>query len=62
MVLKVLSDKKIQSTNEVLGELQKYTDKTVNWHILYRVLKELYDEGKVEKLEAKSGFFWRKRK
>ena len=60
-VLKVLSDKQIKSTNEVLKDLEKLTGKTVNWHIVYRVLAELNNEGKVEKLPAKVGFFWRKK-
>jgi len=60
-VLRVLSDKQIKSTNEMLRELQKLTGKSVNWHIVYRVLAELHAEGKVEKLPAKIGFFWRKK-
>jgi len=61
-VLKVLSEKQIKSTNEVLKDLEKATGKVVNWHIVYRVLNDLHHEGKVEKLPAKIGFFWRKRK
>ena len=60
-VLKVLSDKQIKSTNEILKDLEKLTGKSVNWHIVYRVLAELHNEGKVEKLQAKGGFFWRKK-
>lgn len=62
MILKVISDKQIKSTNEILKDLEKATGKTVNWHIVYRVLAELNNEGKIEKLSAKVGFFWRKRK
>ena len=61
-ILKVLSEKQIKSTNEILADLQKLTGKSVNWHIIYRVLQELYTEGKVERLEAKKAFFWRRRK
>lgn len=60
-VLKVLSEKQIKSTNEVLKDLEKLTGKTVNWHIVYRVLQELHTEGKVEKLQAAKSFFWRKK-
>ena len=60
-VLKVLSEKQIKSTNEVLKDLEKLTGKSVNWHIVYRVLQELHTEGKVEKMQAKKGFFWRKK-
>jgi len=60
-VLEVLSIKQIKSTNEVLKDLEKLTGKSVNWHIVYRVLAELNQEGKIERLPAKSGFYWRKR-
>ena len=60
-VLKVLSEKQIKSTNEVLKDLEKLTGKSVNWHIVYRVLQELHTEGSIEKLTAKKGFFWRKK-
>jgi len=56
----MLSDKQIKSTNEILNDLQKLTGKTVNWHIIYRVLAELNNEGRVEKLQAKSGSFGEK--
>jgi Fe2+ or Zn2+ uptake regulation protein len=60
-VLKVLSDKKIKSTNEVLNEVQTISGKVINWHMIYRVLMELQNEGKVERIEAKVGFFWKRK-
>lgn len=60
MVLKTLS-KEIKSTNQVLNEVQSASGKSINWHMLYRILMELHDEGKVERIETKAGFFWRKR-
>ncbi|MCD6476980.1 MAG: hypothetical protein J7K26_02315 [Candidatus Aenigmarchaeota archaeon] len=60
-VLKVLSKEQIKSTNEILKEVEKITGKTINWHALYRVLMELHNEGKVEKIKAKVGFFWKKK-
>jgi len=33
----------------------------INWHALYRVLMELQAEGKIERLESKAGFFWKKK-
>jgi len=61
MILQVLTKTEIKSTNEVLEELQKKADKVINWHALYRVLMELQAEGKIERLESKAGFFWRKK-
>ena len=61
-VLEILSKEKLKSTNEVLHDLQKLAGKTINWHSLYRILMELKTENKVERLETKAGFFWRKRK
>ncbi len=60
-ILKVLSKDQMKSTNEILKEVEKETGKTINWHALYRVLMELHSEGKVEKIKAKVGFFWKKK-
>jgi hypothetical protein len=61
VVLEVLSKTKIKSTNEVLDEVQKKADKVINWHLLHRVLMDLMNENKAERLESKAGFFWRKK-
>ena len=61
MILAILSKTEIKSTNEVLEELQKKADKVINWHALYRVLMELQSNGKVERLQSKAGFFWKKK-
>ena len=61
MILSILSKTGIKSTNEVLDELQKKVNKVINWHALYRVLMELQSEGKIERLESKAGFFWKKK-
>jgi DNA-binding HxlR family transcriptional regulator len=60
-VLRVLSKDEIKSTNQVLSELEKKVNKVINWHMLHRILRDLEDNGKVEKLKAKAGFFWKKR-
>ena len=60
-ILSVLSKSEIKSTNEVLTDLQKKADKVINWHALYRVLMELQTEGKIERLQSKAGFFWKKK-
>jgi len=60
-VLKILSLEEIKSTNQILDELQKRAKKTINWHVLYRILMELEAENKLEKLKAKAGFFWKKK-
>jgi len=60
-ILSILSKIEIKSTNEILDELQKKANKIINWHALYRVLMELQSEGKIEKLESKAGFFWRRK-
>ncbi len=51
----------IKSTNEILKELEKRTGKVINWHMLHRILHDLEQEGKIEKLLAKAGFFWKRR-
>jgi DNA-binding HxlR family transcriptional regulator len=60
-VLKVLSKEEIKSTNQVLAELQKKVEKVINWHMLHRILSDLEKEGKIDKLKAKAGFFWKKK-
>jgi Fe2+ or Zn2+ uptake regulation protein len=61
MILAILSKTEIKSTNEILEELQKKADKVINWHALYRVLMELQSDGKIERLQSKAGFFWKKK-
>ena len=61
MILDVLSKTKIKSTNEVLDELQRKADKIISWHLVYRVLMDLANENKIERLESKAGFFWRRK-
>jgi Fe2+ or Zn2+ uptake regulation protein len=60
-ILGIVTKSEIKSTNEILTELQKQEKKVINWHALYRVLMELYDDGKIERLKSKAGFFWKKR-
>ena len=60
-ILKVISDKDIKSTNQLLKEVEDLSGKVINWHIIYRVLMELEAEGKVERLQTKAGFFWKKK-
>jgi len=61
LVLALLSKTEIKSTNQILGELQNKEDKIINWHALYRILMELQLESKIERLESKAGFFWKKK-
>ena len=61
IILGVLSKTEIKSTNEILEDIQKKVKKIINWHALYRVLMELQSEGKIERLESKAGFFWKKK-
>jgi len=60
-ILSILSKTEIKSTNQVLEELQKKVNKIINWHALYRILMELKSDGKIERLESKAGFFWKKK-
>ena len=60
-VLEIISKTTIKSTNEILTELQNKVDKIINWHLLYRILMDLTGENKIEKLESKAGFFWKKK-
>ncbi len=61
-VLKVLSKSEIKSTNQILIELQEKVKKIINWHMLYRILNDLEKENKIERLKAKAGFFWKRKK
>ena len=61
IVLSLLSKSEIKSTNQVLDELQKKENKIINWHALYRVLMELQADNKIERLESKAGFFWKRK-
>jgi len=61
MILKILSDGKMRSTNEVVKEVEEIGGSITNWHMIYRILAELHNDGKIEKLQAKIGFFWRKK-
>ena len=61
VLLEIISKERIKSTNEILTELQNKVKKIINWHALYRILMELENEGKVEKLKSKAGFFWKKK-
>lgn len=61
LILKTLSKTEIKSTNELLKELEKRAKKVINWHLLYRVLNDLAEKNKIEKLKAKAGFFWKKK-
>ena len=61
LIFQVLSKTEINSTNEILNELQKKANKIINWHALYRVLMELNSDGKIERLQSKAGFFWKKK-
>lgn len=60
-VLKIMSKEEIKSTNEILLELQSRVKKIINWHMLYRILSDLEKDGKIERLKAKAGFFWKKK-
>ena len=60
-ILLILSKTEIKSTNQILEELQKKVKKIINWHALYRILMNLKEEGKIERLQSKAGFFWRKK-
>lgn len=62
IVFGVLSDTVIKSTNEIVKDVEKTTGRSINWHMIYRVLIEMYHQGKIEKFEAKVGFFWKKKR
>jgi len=61
VILGILSKTEIKSTNEILEDLQKKVNKVINWHALYRILMELQSKEKVERLQSKAGFFWKKK-
>lgn len=60
-LLEIIKKDEIKSTNEILKELEEKSHKAINWHALYRILMELESEGKIERLKAKAGFFWRRK-
>ncbi len=60
-VWNILDYQKIRSTNEILNELMKRTNKRINWFLVYKILKGLEESSKVERLISKGGLFWRKK-
>ena len=60
-VYALLARDEIKSTNELLKELEQKTKTTINWHMLHRELMDLVADGKVERLEARAGFFWKRK-
>ncbi len=62
IVLELLDSTKYLSTNGVVRKIKKEKGRTVNWYLIYHVLKELENEGKVEKIESEKGFMWKLRK
>lgn len=60
-VLKAVSSNQIKSTNQILKEVEEVSKTKINWHMLYRVLMELKEDSKVERVETKAGFFWKKK-
>jgi Fe2+ or Zn2+ uptake regulation protein len=60
-ILAIISKNEIKSTNEILTELQEEVNKVINWHALYRILMDLKEGGKVERLQNKAGFFWKRK-
>ena len=62
LIFHVLKENRLMSTNEVAKELQNVNaGKIVNWHMLYKILDDLSDEGKIEKIKTKAGYFWKLR-
>ncbi len=59
-VWEILSFETIKSTQQILVELQDKTNKKINWHLVYKILRTLKDSGRVELLQTKAGLFWRK--
>lgn len=61
-ILEILDNKIIKSVNEICAELKiKFKRNVMNWHIVYRHLRDLREKGKLESLEAKGGLYWRKK-
>lgn len=62
MIMDILDEKEIKSTNEILKKLEERSGKTINWHYIYHILMKLKENGEIERYKANAGFFWRKRK
>lgn len=64
IILEVLPRRFI-STNAVIREIKKKEGKSVHHYLVGRLLKELEEEGKIEKNEIRLGkvriFMWRRR-
>ncbi len=59
IVLELLEKERYLSTNGVVRKIKKEKGKTVNWYLIYHVLQELENEGKIEKIESDQGFMWK---
>ncbi len=54
-----LKDKQFHSTREIVKLVTKKRGKEANWHLVYRTLVKLFEEGKVEKIEQKHIILWK---
>lgn len=57
-VLMILKTEEIQSTREILDELQTRTKKVINWTALYKILSDLERDGRAKRFAVKGGIFW----
>lgn len=62
LIPKVLKKDEIMSTNEVRLAVAKLAGvKFVEFNLIYHLLVQLAQEGKIERLKAKRSFYWKKR-
>ena len=60
-VYSLLDSKEIKSTYTILKELEKKVNKVISWNQVYVILRDLERENKIELLQTRYAFFWRKK-
>jgi len=63
LIPKVLKSDEIMSTNQVREALKKVANvKYIDFNLIYHLLTELAQEGKIEKIKGpKRSFYWKKK-
>jgi Fe2+ or Zn2+ uptake regulation protein len=50
------------STNGVVTKVKTEHGKNVNWYLIYHILQELEQKGKIEKVETENSFMWKRKR
>lgn len=54
----LVSETKLKSTRQILRELEKKTNKVMNWSNVYKILSDLERDGIIKRNMTEGGIFW----